>query len=44
MEWNLKNLKKTRTDTQKKYYKVEARPTLLCGSETWLTTREMWIS
>ena len=32
-------LKKTRTDTQMKFYKVVARPTLLYGSETWVTTK-----
>ena len=31
--------KKTRTDTQMKSYKVVARPTLLYGSETWVTTQ-----
>jgi hypothetical protein len=33
-------LKKTRTDTQMKFYEVVARLTLrvLCGSETWVTT------
>ena len=31
-------MKKTRTDTQMKFYKVVARPTLLYGSETWVTT------
>ena len=31
-----KYLKKTRTDTQMKFYKAVARPTLLYGSETWL--------
>jgi len=34
-----KYLKKIRTDTQKKFYKVLARPTLLYGSETWVTTK-----
>ena len=34
-----KNLKKTRTDTQMKFYKVVARPSLLYGSETWVTTK-----
>ena len=29
---------KTRTDTQMKFYKVVARPTLRYGSETWVTT------
>jgi len=31
-------LKKTRTDTQMKFYKVVARPALHYGSETWVTT------
>jgi len=30
---------KTRTDTQKKLYKVVARPSLLYGSDTWVTTK-----
>jgi hypothetical protein len=34
-----KHLKKTRTDNQTKFYKVVARPTLLYGSETWVTTK-----
>ena len=34
-----KHLKKTRTDTQMKFYKVVARPTLLYGSEIWVTTK-----
>jgi len=34
-----KYLKKTRTDTQIKFYKVVARPTLLYGSEAWVTTK-----
>jgi len=35
-------LKKTRTDTQMKLYKVVARPTPLYGRETWVTmTRDM---
>jgi nitrate reductase alpha subunit len=34
-----KHLKKTRTDTQMKFYKVVARPTLLYGSETWVTAK-----
>jgi hypothetical protein len=34
-----KHLKKSRTDTQMKFYKVVARPTLLYGSETWVTTK-----
>jgi hypothetical protein len=29
---------KTRTDTQMKFDKVVARPTLIYGSETWVTT------
>jgi hypothetical protein len=33
-----RHLKKTRTDTQMKFYKVVARPTLLYGGETWVTT------
>ena len=33
-----KHLKKTRTDTQMKFLKVLAKPTLLYGSETWVTT------
>jgi len=33
-----KHLKKTRTDTQIQFCKVVARPTLLYGSETWVTT------
>jgi len=33
-----KHLKKTRTDKQMKFYKVVARPILLYGSETWVTT------
>jgi len=28
-----------RTDTQMKFYKVVARPSLLYGSETWVTTK-----
>jgi nitrate reductase alpha subunit len=35
-----KHLKKTRTDTQVKFFKVVARPSLLCGSETWVTTKK----
>ena len=36
------HLKKTRTDTQMKFYKVVARPAPLYGSETWVTmTRDM---
>jgi len=34
-----KHLKKTCTDTQMKFYKGVARPTLLYGSERWVTTR-----
>ena len=34
-----KYLKKTRTDTQMKFYEVVARPSLLYGSETWVTTK-----
>jgi len=34
-----KHLKKPRTDTQIKFYKVVARPSLLYGSETWVTTK-----
>ena len=34
-----KHLKKTRTDTQMKFYKFVARPSLLYGSETWVTTK-----
>jgi len=34
-----KGLKKTRTDTQMKIYKVVARPSLLYGSETWVNTK-----
>jgi len=34
-----KHLKKTRTDTQMKFYKVVARPSLLYSSETWVTTQ-----
>jgi len=34
-----KNLKKTCTETQKKFYKVVARPSLLYGSETWVNTQ-----
>jgi len=31
--------KENRTDTQMKFYKAVARPTLLYGSETWVTTK-----
>jgi len=34
-----RHLKKTRTDTQMKFYKAAARPSLLYGSETWVTTK-----
>jgi hypothetical protein len=34
-----KNLKKIRTDSQMKCYKVVARPTQLYGSETWVTAK-----
>jgi len=34
-----KHLKKTNTDTQMKFYKAETRPSLLYGSETWVTTK-----
>jgi len=34
-----KRLKKTHTDTQIKFYKVVARPSLFYGSETWVTTK-----
>jgi len=34
-----KHLQKTRTDTQMKFYKVVARPSLLYGIETWVTTK-----
>jgi hypothetical protein len=38
--WHVrKHLKKTHTDTQMKFYKVAARPTLLYGSETWVATK-----
>jgi len=33
-----KTFKDNPTDTQTKVYKVVARPTLLYGSETWVTT------
>jgi hypothetical protein len=36
-----KHLKKTRTDTQMKCYKVVARASLLYGSETWVTTKRV---
>jgi len=34
-----KHLNKTRIDTQMKFYKVVARPTLFYGSETGVTTK-----
>jgi len=34
-----KHLNKTHTDTQMKFFKVVARPSLLYGSETWVTTK-----
>ena len=34
-----KNLKKTGTETQMKFYKVVARPSPLYGSERWVTTQ-----
>jgi hypothetical protein len=34
-----KHLKKTHTNTQMKFYKVVARPSLLYDSETWVTTK-----
>ena len=34
-----KYLKKTHTDTQMKIYKVVARPSILHGSETWVTMK-----
>ena len=34
-----KHSKKTRTDSQMKFYKIVARPSLLHGSETWVTTK-----
>jgi hypothetical protein len=34
-----KRLKKTRTDTQLQFYKAVDRPSLLYGSETWVTTQ-----
>jgi hypothetical protein len=34
-----KHLKKTQTETQMKFYEVAAGPTLLYGSETWVTTK-----
>ena len=34
-----KQLKKTHTDTQMKFFKVVARPSLLYSSETWVTTK-----
>ena len=34
-----KHLKKTCTETQLKFYEVVTRPSLLYGSETWVTTK-----
>jgi len=34
-----KHLKKTHKDTQIQFYIVVARPTLLYGSDTWVTTK-----
>jgi len=34
-----KHLKKTRTDTQMKFFILVARPSLMYGSETWVTTK-----
>jgi len=34
-----KHLQRTRTDTQMKFYKVVARPTLLYASKTWVTMK-----
>jgi len=34
-----KHLKETRTDTQMTFYKIVARPAVLYGSETWVTTK-----
>ena len=34
-----KHLKKNRIDTQMKFYKVVARPSLLYGSKTWVTKK-----
>jgi len=34
-----KHLKENRTDTKMKFYKVVARPSLLYGGETWVTTK-----
>ena len=34
----IRKQKKTRTDTQMKFYKAVARPSLLNGSGTWVTT------
>jgi nitrate reductase alpha subunit len=34
-----KHLKKGRTETQMKFYTVVARPSLLYGSKTWITTK-----
>jgi len=34
-----KHLQKTRTNTQMKFYEAVARPSLLYGSKTWVTTK-----
>ena len=34
-----KHLKKTSTDSQMKFYKHVARPTVLYGTEKWVTTK-----
>jgi len=34
-----KHLKKSSTETQMKFYKAVARPSLLYDSETWVTTK-----
>jgi hypothetical protein len=34
-----KHLNKTDTDTQMQFFRVVGRPTLLYGSETWVTTK-----
>jgi len=38
-KWNFGFHKENRTDTQMKFYKVVARPTLIYGRETWVTTK-----
>jgi len=35
----LVHLKKARTDTEIKFYKFVARPSLIYGNETWVTTK-----